>query len=336
MKSLLYIGNKLKDKGYTATAIDVLGPLLEDEGYSLRYASSKTNKLFRILNMLSAVFKYRKQIDYVLIDTYSTLNFQYVFWVSQFCKWMHLRYVPILHGGNLPERLHKNPKMCRRIFAYAYKNVAPSKYVQQAFEQHGFSNVVCIPNAIQIKQYPFQTRTFKTVNLLWVRSFATIYNPFLAVKILKELIDHGIHATLGMVGPDKDGSLHKTKQYAASLGVDVVFTGKLSKKNWIDLSNHYNVFLNTSNFDNMPVSVIEAMALGLPVISTHVGGMPFLIENAVDGILVAPDSERGFVAAIKQIIDQPKHANDMTINARKKAEQFDWDIVKHQWITLLQ
>lgn len=336
MKTLLYIGNKLGHKGFTATSIDVLGPLLEAEGYTMYYASSKTNKILRLFDMFMAVLKHSKQIDYVLIDTYSTLNFQYAFWVSQLCRLLKLKYIPILHGGNLPKRLDQNPTMCQRVFAHAYKNVVPSQYIQFECNKRGFSNMVCIPNALQISQYPYQTKTFETVNLLWVRSFAKIYNPLLAIKILKGLIDQGVNASLCMVGPDKDGSLENAKHKAKTLGEDVKFTGQLSKKEWISLAANHNIFINTTNFDNMPVSVIEAMALGLPVISTNVGGMPFLIDHGVDGILVAPNSESEFIKAIQDMTSNPKFAKDLSNKARKKVEQFDWDVAKQKWATLLQ
>ena len=336
MKTLLYIGNKLSHKGLTASSIDVLGPLFEAEGHKLYYASSKSNKILRFLDMFLAVLKYRKQIDYVLIDTYSTKNFLYAFGISQLCRFLKLKYIPILHGGNLPNRLDQNPKMSQCVFSYAYKNVAPSRYIQFEFNKRGFSNIVCIPNAIQISQYPFQTKTFDSVNLLWVRSFSKIYNPLLAIQILKGLKVQGIHASLCMVGPDKDGSLEDAKQEAKALCVDVRFVGRLSKKEWVSLAASYNIFINTTNFDNMPVSVIEAMALGLPIISTNVGGMPFLIEHEVDGILVAPNSENEFVKAIKRLLHDPNLVRCLTNNARKKAERFDWNIVKYKWATLLQ
>ena len=76
MKSnLLYIGNKLSKHGYTVTSIETLGVLLEKEGYHLYYASSKKNKVIRLLDMIYATIKYRNRVDYVLIDTYSTKNF---------------------------------------------------------------------------------------------------------------------------------------------------------------------------------------------------------------------------------------------------------------------
>ena len=61
------------------------------------------------------------------------------------------------------------------------------------------------------KKYQFEERNFEEIKLLWVRSFSKIYNPELAIKVLKTLIDEGIPASLCMVGPDSDGSLKKLK-----------------------------------------------------------------------------------------------------------------------------
>lgn len=336
MKNLLYIGNKLSNKGKTVTSIETLGKFLEAEGFTVKTASSKTNKVFRLIDMLFHVIKYRKETDYVLIDTYSTSNFYYAFFVSQLCRFIKLKYIPILRGGNLPSRIKSHPKLSKAIFDYAHKNVAPSKYIQSNFEALGYSNLVCIPNSIEIIKYPFKARHFDTVKLLWVRSFSKIYNPLLAIQILKTLIDENIGAELCMVGPDNDGSLEAAKQEVKQLNLDVTFTGKLEKEAWISLSKNHNIFINTTNFDNMPVSVIEAMALGLPVISTSVGGVPYLITNNDNGILVAPNNVEAFVNAIKKIKNQPENTNNIISSARKKAEQFDWNTVKNQWIKLLK
>tara|TARA_R110000868_G_scaffold237586_2_gene492185 strand:- start:1149 stop:2159 length:1011 start_codon:yes stop_codon:yes gene_type:complete len=336
MNNLLYIGNKLNHNQGTVTTIHILGELLEKDGFNVVYASEKTNKVIRLLDMLWTVFKLQKKTNVVLIDTYSTLNFYYAFIVSQLCRVLKLKYIPILHGGNLPERLQNTPILSKLLFNNAYKNVAPSVYIKQEFEKKGYSNVVFIPNSIQINQYPFNSKSFETIKMLWVRSFSKIYNPLLAIKILKSLKVDGLNASLCMVGPEKDGSLIKAKNFAKSLNLDVIFTGKLSKIEWIQLSTDYNVFINTTNFDNMPVSVMEAMALGLPVISTNIGGMPFLIHNKQDGILVEPNQVDAFVKAIKSIMTKPEEAVQLSINARKKMESYDWEVIKYQWMALLE
>ena len=336
MKNLLYIGNKLSSKGKTQTSIETLGKLLKAEGFIVNTASSKSNKLLRLLDMIFSVLKHRKQADFVLIDTYSTSNFYYAFIVSQLCRLLKLEYIPILRGGNLPSRLEKSPKLSKAIFKKAYINVAPSLYIKSNFEDLGYDNIVCIPNSIALKNYRFKEWAFGKVSLLWVRSFSKIYNPLLAVKVLKVLKDENIEAELCMVGPDVDGSMQKARLLTEELDVDVTFTGKLSKQDWIALSEKFNIFINTTNFDNMPVSVIEAMALGLPVISTNVGGMPFLIEHNKTGVLVTPNSEEAFVRSIKELIDSPDKTKELAQVARKQVSLFDWEVVKYEWNKVLQ
>jgi len=336
MKKLLYIGNNLYQKGKTETTIKTLSESLRSEGFTVYAVSDIKNKAFRLLHMLLAILKYARKVDYVLIDTYSTSNFYFAYLSSQLCRLLNLKYIPILHGGDLPNRLIKSPKFSRAIFNNSYINVAPSIYIQYEFEKRGYSNLICIPNSINIKNYPFEKRRYETIKLLWVRSFSEIYNPLLAIKILKLLLDEGIKVTLCMVGPDNDGSLLKAKEYAKGLGVEVTFTGKLSKEVWIELSESYNFFINTTNFDNMPVSVIEAMALGLPIISTNVGGMPFLVKNNQEGILVEPNNADEFVNAIKKVRLDVENTHIMTVNARKKVENYDWELVKKQWISVLR
>ncbi|MDO6758774.1 glycosyltransferase family 4 protein [Tamlana sp. 2_MG-2023] len=332
MKTILYIGNQLATKNKTVTTVDTLSRLLGNSGFKVITASKKENKLARLLDMLGHVWKYRKSLDYVLIDTYSTQNFYYAYLCAKLCSKLNLKYIPILHGGNLPNRLKKSPNLSKTLFKNAYVNVAPSNYTKSNFEALGYHNIICIPNTIELKNYPFESRCFDKVKLLWVRSFSEIYNPMLAVDLLKALNDENIAAELCMVGPDVDGSFQKTKNHAESLGVAVTFTGKLSKPEWIALSKDYNVFINTTNVDNMPVSVIEAMALGLFVVSTNVGGMPFLIKNEENGVLVAPNSVDALVKVISRVVVHPSKVEKMTQKARQDMEQYDWEQVEKHWL----
>jgi glycosyltransferase involved in cell wall biosynthesis len=114
----------------------------------------------------------------------------------------------------------------------------------------------------------------------------------------------------------------------------VEFTDVLLKEDWHKKSEDYDIFINTTNFDNTPVSVMEAMALGLPVVSTNVGGMPFLINNEIDGILVEKNSVDKMTNAIIDILE--RQFAEITLNARKKVENFGWNKNKDKWIKLIK
>ncbi len=335
-KSILYIGNKMAgNETRTVTTLDTLSKQLEGEGWKVYAASDKNNKVLRLLEMLWYVIKYSRKVTTVLIDTYSTQNFYYAVAVGNICRLLKVPYIPILHGGNLPERLKKSRSQSYKLFNGAKTNVAPSHYLLNAFKAEGYTKLTYIPNTVEIEDYSFLLRKSIHPKLLWVRSFAEIYNPTLALKVFKELQQKMPAASLCMIGPDKDGSLAKCRIYAKENRLDVTFTGKLSKEEWRKVSEDYDIFISTTNFDNTPVSVIEAMALGLPVVSTNVGGVPYLIEDGKTGMLVAPNEEKPFVAAIEKLCGDPLYSVSITQNARLRVEHFDWQKVKLDWEALL-
>ena len=138
-----------------------------------------------------------------------------------------------------------------------------------------------------------------------------------------------------MIGPDKDGSLKEIERLISKYNLknNIEITGFLKKSDWHKKSEEYDIFINTTNLDNTPVSVIEAMALGLPIISTNVGGIPYLIENGTDGLLVAKNDVKAMVECIISLIDG--NHKFIAINARKKVENFGWESVRNDWLKIL-
>lgn len=334
-KKILYLGNKLSQHGINATTVETLGARLAELGYDVHSFSSQKNPILRLCAMLLGIVKHRTS-DFILIDTYSTTAFWFAFCCSQVARLFRIPYVPILHGGNLPERLQHHPFWCQLIFKNAYHIVSPSAYLVTKFALFGYTTVSCIPNAITLSDYIFTPRTFFAPNLLWVRAFDQIYNPQMAVTVFSLLQQKYPKATLTMVGPDKDSSLQDTKNYADALGLKVTFTGKLSKAAWTDLAQDHAVFINTTHFDNMPVSVLEAMALGLPVVSTNVGGIPFLITHDTTGFLVADGDAEAMAREVEKLLTHPAATQNVVDQAYHFVSQMDWDKVAPLWTILLQ
>ena len=335
-KSILYIGNNINySQNKHLTTMEKLSNSLEKEGYHVQKVSQKVHKFSRLFEMIFSVIKHKNAVDYILIDTYSTFNFYYAFVISQLARFYKIKYIPILHGGNLPKRLLNSKKKSDLLFKNSYKNIAPSNYLKSEFEKKGYK-VELIPNIISIEDYHFKEREIIQPKLLYVRAFASIYNPTLAIKVLKEVQKKYPKANLCMIGPDRDGTLSEVKELISKYKLEnsVEITGVLSKEKWHKKSEDFDIFINTTNIDNTPISVIEAMALGLPIVSTDVGGIPYLIKDGNNGLLVEKDNVDKMVKAICNLID--KTQTQMILNARKTAESFSWEVVKHKWFKILK
>ncbi len=333
-RKIVYIDNFLSEHGATPTTGVTLTQLFIDEGYDVIRAGTKKNRPARLVEMLSAIIKNRDAL--ILIATYSTSAFYFAWAGAQLCRMLGVKYIPCLHGGNLPERIKNNPVLCKQVFGHSFTNVVVSGYLQKSVEENNWMATL-IPNSISISNYPYLHRSTARPRLLWVRSFHKIYNPLLAVKIAYELNKTYNAVFLTMVGPDKDGSLDECKKLAAELNISnkVSFTGRLPQGEWVQISSAQDIFINTTNFDNLPVSVIEAMALGMPVVSTNVGGLKYLVDSGNNGILVNPASENEFVLAIKSLINDSILTSELSSRARKTAAGFDVENVMELWNRLL-
>ncbi len=335
MRSILYIGNHLSRGGAYPSVAESFAPLLLPD-VRLHLVSRRRNRLVRMADMLWSIFRYGRREAPVVIDVYSSLNFNYAWLCGWACRLRGLPYACVLHGGNLPARLKRSPIRSQQLFANAKRLIAPSRYLQHHFAQHGYPSTV-IPNFLPIENYEFRLRRRVAPRLLWVRAFDASYNPTLAIQVVQRLYQQYPETELCMVGPDKDGSQSACRKMADQLGVAdrVRFPGCLPKADWIALSKEYDIFINTTNFDNTPVSVMEAMALGMPVVSTNAGGLPWLIDDERDGLLVPTGDDAAFAQRIIQLIRDPQWTAKISAAAREKAESFAWERIKPLWLQVL-
>jgi len=337
MRSILYIGNKLNRHGFTPGVIETLGPLLEQAGYKMQYAGTCKIRLHRLFEILSKTFIIGRKVDYILIDTYSTSAFWYAFLTGLIAKIIGIKYVTILRGGDLPSRLRRSRRACHHLFRKSYANVAISGYLSHEFGEAGYKTII-VPNVINLSNYPFMLREHPRPKLLWVRSFHRQYNPNMAADVLKELLNTHLDAELCMVGPDMDGSMEEFRNYTSTLGLSdhVKVTGLVNKEELIKLSEKYDFFINTTNVDNTPISVIEALGLGLTVISTNPGGIPFLLTSGQNSILVDCGDYKNMAEQISGLINNPPRNRQISLKGRELAESFDWAVLEKLWTALLK
>ena len=227
----------------------------------------------------------------------------------------------------------------KRLFATGSSVVALSGFLAESMAPFGTISKV-IPNPIQVADYPYRRRSRARPKLIWLRAFNQVYNAPLAPRVLAELLatakQRGASELphLTMVGADQhDGSLEMTVATARELAVTehLSIPGPVPKSRVPTTLAEGDIYLNTTDVDNAPISVIEAMACGLCVVSTDVGGIPYIVTDGVDGLLVPRDDARAMASAVQRILDNPDLADRLSTNARLRSEAFDWDTILPRW-----
>jgi len=288
--------------------------------------------------MLITILLKRKKYSIAHIDVFSGSAFIWAFLSAFLLQILKKKYILTLHGGNLPNFSKRRKKFIQYIFNNAGVITSPSYYLIANLSNF-VQRIIYIPNAIEIRKYEYFEKKFPQSNIIWLRAFHYIYNPALVPKVMYLLKRDFQSIRVVMVGPDKkDGSLQNMVSLAKKLGVieRIEIIPGIPKSQVPSILKRENIFLNTTNIDNTPVSVIEAMACGLCIVSTNVGGIPYLLEDSFDALLVPPDDPEAMTAAIQRILTEPELAARLSANARKKAESFDWAIILPQWEKLFQ
>jgi glycosyltransferase involved in cell wall biosynthesis len=335
MAILVYVGNFLEGAGLTASPNVHLVQAWGKRHRVDTYGKSK-GKWSRGVEMIQGALSATKGSK-ILIDVYSTQAFWFAALTACACKIKGLDYYLILHGGDLPNRFARWPRVSNWLLKGASAVVTPSEYLQVATQQAFGLQTQVIRNPLVLTQYPFVERNFEQIKLLWVRSLHPLYHPEMALQVVSRLHQFGIMADLVMVGPDKHNMRPDLEKLAESLGIakSLEFTGKLDRADWILQAAERTIFLNTTHFDNAPVSVVEAMALGLPVVSTNVGGIPFLL-NQDRSWLVQDGNVSEMVAAIQEIVNHPQATKEKVRKAREWVEsEFALDAVMKEWDSVL-
>ena len=310
---------------------------LQTAGWSVLLTSARRGRIARLIDFLFTVWRYRHQYDVAHVDVYSGPAFTWAEIVCWALRWVKKPYMLTLRGGNLPSFVQRTGQRVPRLLQSTSIVTIPSTYLLEQMRPYR-EELVLLPNPLDLSKYSFKHREHPTSRLVWLRSFHNIYNPSLAVQVVALLLQNLPHVQLIMMGPDRgDKSLQTAKKLASELGVmdSVTFTGPVTKDEIPRLLNQGDIMLNTPRVDNTPVSVLEGMACGLCIVSTKVGGIPYLLEDQSDALLV-PDGDAGAMAkAVQRLLTEDGLAGRLSRNAREKVEQFDWSIILPKWEQLL-
>jgi glycosyltransferase involved in cell wall biosynthesis len=320
-----------RNPGHITQQGQVVADLFAQTGYDVTSVSAFLNRYRRLADIVTTLIRQRRQTDIVMLEIYSGRSFMVEDAASWLASRFGLRIVMWLHGGALGEFMDRFPRWTRRVLGRADLLVTPSEFLARAASKRGFRARV-VPNVIDLRNYPHRHRQAVRPRLFWMRSFHPTWNPIMAVRVLDQLRFDFPDATLVMAGADK-GTQSEVEDFARNLGVSdhVRFPGFLDIEAKVREGNAADIYINTNRIDNTPIAVLEACAMGLPVVSTNVGGIPDLLTHGHTALLIPDNNVQAMAQAVKDLIDNPSLAKSLSENGRKLAQGFSWQQVRPQW-----
>lgn len=247
-----------------------------------------------------------------------------------------LRATPVIinyRGGSADSFFSNAPSFVLKIVGRASMRVTPSVYLQRVFVKHGLSADV-IPNIIDLSRFALgPQRAFgNSPHIIVTRNLEQIYDIPTAIRafaIVKKAIP-GATMTVAGSGPEL-ANLHAL---VATLGLaeSIEFSGRIENANIPKLYASADCMINSSTVDNMPISILEAFASGVPVISTDAGGIPDLVDHQVTGMLVPVGDAEGLARETVRVLQNPAVYADLRFAAYDEAQKYSWPQVRERWL----
>lgn len=246
-------------------------------------------------------------------------------------KLLGKRVVLNYHSGEAEDHLRRSLSTIQRVLGFVDCIAVPSQYLHQVFGSYGIETVI-IPNVVDLKAFSFQERLIFHPRFLVTRMLEPLYNVECILKAFRLIQDRFPEATLTILG---DGSQQQyLKEVTSTLGLqNVHFGGRVERRSIPKYYEDHDILLNASNIDNLPLSILEAFAAGLPVVSTEAGGIPSMITNEKTGLLVKLDDNESLAARAIQLVDNQYLAKTIAKQAYDECmSKYSWKNIHSNWL----
>ncbi len=233
--------------------------------------------------------------------------------------------------GRAPD--HLSSRWVRWTIGRATKLVFPSGFLQDVFRRFGFEGEV-IFNVVHTERFRFRPRKPLRPVLISSRLLEELYaveNTIRAFARIREA--HGNARLIVIGGGDREESLKALVRDEEVGGVE--FHGAVPHAEVADWFDRADIFVNSSRDDNMPHSIIEAFSSGLPVVTTRAGGIPYIVEDERNGVLVDIDRPAAMAEAVLRLLEDEAFAERLIQEGREDSERlYSWEAARRRWTEL--
>lgn len=237
------------------------------------------------------------------------------------------------HSGEAGDHLANWPRTGVPVMRRATVIVAPSGYLVDVFARFGLA-ARAIFNFVEPERQPYRRREQPGPRFLSNRNFHPMYNVSAVLRAFARIQAAVPDASLVVAG---DGlQRRELHALAASLALrNVEFAGRVEPERMPALYDAADVYLNASDIDNMPSSIVEAFTAGLPVVTTNAGGIPYIVSHERTALMVERGDDRAIAASALRLLHEPGLALRLSDAARAESlDRYTWQAVGAQWVAL--
>jgi L-malate glycosyltransferase len=233
------------------------------------------------------------------------------------------------HSGEAGDHLANWGMLVHPWLRLAHHIVVPSEYLRAVFANHGHDARV-IPNVVDLTRFVYRERKPLAPRLLSTRNLEPYYRVDVIIRAYARVKPLMPDATLTIAGYGSQ-ERHLRRLVDDLRLADVCFAGKVDPAAMPRLHDAADIFVNASVVDNQPVSILEAFAAGLPVISTPTGDIPAMVRHEQTGLLVRPLDPDAIAEAIVNLMKHQERALAFAARARETIGRFTWPAVRDAW-----
>lgn len=334
MKKILYISNYSTNIGGISAQVDLLRSNMQEEGYSVSIFSTKGSAAKRIGLFLKLLCVSRRY-DVLHVHGCSDWGMLPVVYGVIAGKIWRKRIIVTYHGGEAAKYFAKHGAFARRWLKRADKVIVLNGYLKKVFGAYRIPCIV-IPNIVPLREGVYQSKKNIAPKMISVRHLTDLYRIDLIILTFAKVVEKYPEATLDILGQgDKRAELEQLVHSDERLAGRVRFIGQVPNEKMYDYLKANDIMLSAPKIDNMPVSLMEAMNAGVLVISSNVGGVPYMIEHQKTGLLFDGDAD----ALAEQIIWALEHQKEsvaMIEAAHSEVKKYSWNNIRKQLLPLYE
>ena len=327
MKKVLLIANYKPGTGGISGQVEKLHAYLDKEGVFNGVFSTKGSLAYRI-QVPFKLLKVAKDYDVLHVHTCSHWGFITTVLGVWAGKRLKKKVVVTYHGGGAEQFFSRHPRLVKKYLCQTDANIVLSGFLGNVFDKFQIPYMV-IPNIVELEEGRFCPRATIEPKFISIRTLSPLYNIECIIKAFKVVKKACPSARLTIVGdgPSRDS----LEQFVRSESIqDVTFVGRVDNARIYEYLNQSDIMLSAPRIDNMPVSVLEGFNAGLLVISSNVGGVPYMIEDEVNGLLFESNNSMALAEKMMWALSHQDESHNMIDNAKEVVKLYSWECVREK------